>query len=298
MRLYRLWRSRVLPPHVAQFAKRLSRFLPPFVTNALHYLLSEWEYLPQGWQRDRAPGEGWNDASVAEAQERHWPTLVRNLQGAGPLGVSHFLRSEAREDRGDHNAMMSFGYVLARAARKKDVLSVLDWGGSLGHYRLYGAALLPEVAIDYHCFEVPRLCEVGRRLQPQARFYDDEAEVLRRRYDLVVSSSSLHYFENWHDAARKLAAATGGLLYVARLQTILKGDSFVVVQRPYASGYHTEYLSWFIGRDELVRCLEESGLELLREFIYAEDWAIRGAPAKGESRGFLFRRRAGSEGTA
>jgi hypothetical protein len=29
---------------------------------------------------------------------------------------------------------MAYGYVLVRAAWSKDSLSVLDWGGALGHY--------------------------------------------------------------------------------------------------------------------------------------------------------------------
>ena len=290
MRLYEIWRHGYLPPHGGKLFDRVSPGIPSVVANALRYLLSEWKYLPGGWQVDVERGEGWNDASVAAAQERHWPTLVENLQGRGPLGVSHFLRSRTREDRADHNAMMSYGYVLARAARKKDALSVLDWGSSLGHYYLYSRALLPEVAIEYHCYDVPRLCEVGRRLQPQAHFHDDSADVLRRRYHLVVSSSSLHYFEDWRGVARQLAAATGEFLYVARLQTVVRGDSYAVVQRPYRDGYHTEYPTWFLNRLEVVRCFEEAGLELTREFIYAEDFFVRGAPEKGECRGFLFRR--------
>jgi hypothetical protein len=32
-----------------------------------------------------------------------------------------------------HNAAMTLGYVLARAASATGTLSVLDWGGGLGH---------------------------------------------------------------------------------------------------------------------------------------------------------------------
>jgi putative methyltransferase (TIGR04325 family) len=268
----------------------VSALLPPIVGNALRSLLSEWEYLPRGWPENVNGGQGWNDAGVARAQELHWPTLVANLQGTGPLGTSHFLSSQTREDRADHNAMMSYGYVLARAAWNKHRISVLDWGGSLGHYYLYSRALLPEVAIEYHCHDLPRLCEAGRKLLPQARFSEDSEEVLRRRYDLVVTSSSLHYFRDWRGVARKLAAAADDCLYVARLQTVPQGDSFAAVQRPYHSGYHGEFPSWFLSTRELVSCLEETGLELVREFVYAEDWHVRGAPEKVDCRGFLFRR--------
>ena len=290
MKLYGIWRGRLLPANLGRFFRRAAYFLPPAVVDALRYLLSEWEYLPGGWQADKAKGEGWNDDSIATAQEAHWPVLVENLQGPGPLGTSHFLHSTTRDDRGDHNAMMSFGYVLARASHKKDGVSILDWGGSLGHYYLYSRALLPEVRTDYHSFDVPGLCRAGRRQLPDAHFYENSEDVPDRRFDLVVSSSSLHYFEDWREVAQRLATATGEFLYIARQQTVLRGPSYVVVQRPYHSGYHAEYLSWFISRDELVDFFEETGLELVREFVYAEEWLVRGAPEQGESRGFLFRR--------
>lgn len=291
MKLYEIWRRRFLSPHTGRGLVQIFGFLPPVFVNALRHLFSEWEYLPQGWQAESARGQGWSEAGIAVAQERHWPTLLRNLEGPGPLGVSHFLRSDTREDRADHNAMMAWGYVLARAARKKDHISVLDWGGSLGHYYLYSRALLPEVEVSYHCYDVPDFVTAGQRLVPQGRFCDDPKDVFFRQYDLVVSSSSLHYFEDWCGVARQLAAAAGEYLYIARLQTVANGAPYVVVQRPYRSGYHAEYLSWFLNREELINCIEESGLELLREFVYAEDWHVRGAPEKGDCRGFLFRRR-------
>jgi len=289
MKFGEIWRRSLLRSDSQPRRAWIVRLLPPIGLDALRRLFSEWKYVPGGWQAETAPGEAWNDASVATAQERHWPTLVRNLQGPGPLGVSHLPRSVTREDRADHNTMMAYGYVLARVAWKKDTVSILDWGGCLGHYYLYSQTLLPEVVIDYHCYDVTSLCQVGRRLLPQARFYDDSADVLRRRYDLVVSSSSLHYFEDWRRTARQLAAATNEFLYIARLQTVA-GASYVVVQRPYRSGYEGEFPSWFLNRGELVNCLEEAGLELVREFVYAEDWYVRGAPEGGDCRGFLFRR--------
>jgi len=290
MKLNEIWRRRLLPPQTGRLTPWLSRLLPPVILDAIRYPLSEWEYLPQGWRSECARGPGWRDASIAKAQEKHWPMLVRNLQGPGPLGVSHFLRSVTRDDPGDHNVMMAYGYVLARAARNKDHVSLLDWGGSLGHYYLYSQALLPEVKIDYHCYENSSLCAVGRRLLPQVHFSDDTVDILHRQYDLVVSSSSLHYFKDWRSVAQDLAAATGEYLYIARLQTVVRGNPYVVVQRPYRSGYHAEYLSWFLNPLELISCLEEARLELVREFVYAENWLVRGAPEKGDCRGFLFRR--------
>jgi len=264
--------------------------MPSFVVNAAEYIGSEMEYLPQGWDVNRGI-KGWNEQSVADAQEKHWPTLVHNLQGSGPLGVSHLPWRKGREDRDTHNVMMSYGYVLARVAGNRQRLSMLDWGGGAGHYCLYNKVLLPEVAIEYHCYDVPSLCQLGRQLVPEARYHDDEKDLLGNRFDLVVSSSSLHYFEHWRAVIRSLAAMTGEFLYVARLQTVSRAGSFVVLHSPLRDGY-TQFLSWCLNREEFITCVESLGLELMREFVFTEKWRIRGAPERAETRGFLFRQRA------
>jgi hypothetical protein len=201
MRLYHLWRWPFVRQHCRASFQKIEYYTPPFVADAIRRLMSEWEYLPQGW-RDVDPAiNGWNDQSVAAAQEQHWPTLVGNLQGAGPLGVSHFPWRSTRDDLADHNAMMSFGYVLALAARKKDRLSLLDWGGGVGHYYLYARALVPELELEYHCYDLPHLCALGRTQLPEAQFHDDATGLFERQFDLIVSSSSLQYFEDWRAAA-------------------------------------------------------------------------------------------------
>jgi putative methyltransferase (TIGR04325 family) len=285
------WRLSWLARASGRVFRGVAPYLPAILVSRVNYLLSDWVYVSEGWRAQRPDMKGWSDPGVADAVALHWPTLVRNLQGPGPLGVSHFPWNVTREEGGYHNAMMSYGYVLARAARKKDNISLLDWGGGAGHYYLYSKVLLPELGIEYHCYDVPSLCEVGRKLQPEVHFHDDAMDLAGRQFDLVISSSSLHYFEHWHEVLRKLAAATREYLYVARLQVVSRSPSFVVEQRPYRKGYYTQCLSWFLNRHEFLSCAEESGLELVREFIFLEKWAVRGAPETQEGRGFLFRRR-------
>jgi putative methyltransferase (TIGR04325 family) len=296
MRTYNGWRSSAWARAARRVFTRAAPYLPAFLVRKINYVLSDWVYLPGGWRAQREDMKGWSDPGVADAVAQHWPALVHNLQGPGPLGVAHFPWSVTREDAGYHNAMMSYGYVLALAARKKDTISLLDWGSGAGHYYLYSKALLPAVEIEYHCYDVPSLCEVGRKLQPEVYFHHDALDLAERQFDLVISSSALHYFEDWQGVLRQLAAATREFLYLARLQVVSRSPSFVVEQRPYRPGYYTQCLSWFLNRQELVSCAEESGLELVREFVFLERWAVRGAPEKQEGRGFLFRRRTGSGG--
>jgi putative methyltransferase (TIGR04325 family) len=290
MKVDKAWRSTRWARAAGKAFRRTSAYLPASLVRRVEYFLSDWVYVPQGWKAQRADMKGWTDPGVASSVEEHWPTLLRNLHGPGPLGVSHFPWSLTRDDPGYHNAMMSYGYVLARVARKKDSISVLDWGSGTGHYYLYGKALLPELEFDYHCYDVPPLCDLGRKLLPEVHFHHDSSDLSGKQFDLVISSSALHYFEDWQAVLRQLAAATGEFLYIARLQVVNRSPSFVVEQRPYRPGYYTQCLSWFLNRQEIVHCAEESGLELVREFIYLERWAVRNAPEKQEGIGFLFKR--------
>jgi putative methyltransferase (TIGR04325 family) len=277
----KLFRSTLL----GRTLKKVAGDLSAPIADIVKYVFAEMEYVPRGWHVIK----GWNDQSVADAQESHWPTLVKNLQGPGPLGVAHFPWHTTREDRADHNVMMAYGYILALAARKKDALSILDWGGGVGHYYLYSKALLPEIGLQYYCYDIPNLCRLGRKLLPEIHISDQEADFLERQYDLVVSSSSLHYFEDWRQEVRKLTAVTREFLYISRLQTITHAASFVAAHKIYHTGYG-EFLSWCINRQEFLNCVEECGLHLVREFVYYNKWTIRGAPEKGDCRGFLFRR--------
>jgi putative methyltransferase (TIGR04325 family) len=240
----------------------------------------EWEYVPEGWTRADPAVKGWDVDAIVESYRRKWPSFVRALDGAGPLGISHEVPEGVdvpTEDRGAHNTLVSYAYVLALAAREKDRIALLDWGGGGGHYYLISRAVLPGVEIDYHCKDVPKLVAYGRELFPEAAFYEDDS-CLERQYDLVLASGSLQYSEDWRGDLTRLAGATGGHLYVTRLPVALRSASFVVVQRPYAYGYETEYLGWVINRDELLGAAASSGLELVREFLMVDLLSARDAP--------------------
>ena len=106
------------------------------------------------------------------------------------------------------------GYALTLAARRSDVVSVLDWGGGVGLHALLGHALLPAgVELEYHCRDLPLVCELGRAQLPGVQFHDDDA-CLDRTYDLVFASSSLQYSEQWTGVVDGLAAATGRYLFL------------------------------------------------------------------------------------
>lgn len=248
----------------------------------------EWEYVPEGWRARSATLTGWNVPSVVAAQCLKWPRFVALVQGVGPLGVYHEAATLSTTSAVAHNSVMTYGYVLGLAAGRQARVSILDWGGGLGHYDVVARALRPDLALDYHVADVPLLCQAGRALLPEVRFSADPAEYLARTYDLVMASGSLHYAEDWKGTVASLARASRPYLYVTRLPLVQRVASFVVVQRPAAHGYDTEYLGWFLNRDEFLAHMADLGARLVREFLVDERPVTVGAPEQGEFRGFLF----------
>ncbi len=273
-----------VPPLFIKLCRRVrfgAREKKPFI---------EWEYIPEGWEYGRMSTEvkGWNVESVLDVYKRKWPKFSAMTRGTGPLGIAHESPLTGSEDIDSHNTIMSFAYVLARAAHRLDALSMLDWGGGIGHYHLLAQALLPDVRIEYHCKDLPLLAEYGAKLFPDQDFCADDS-CLERTYDLVMASSSMHYTEDWQELLARLARSARRYLYVTRLPTVLRVPSFVFIQRPYACGYNTEYLGWCLNRAELLSEAEKSGLTPVREFVIAERPFIVKAPEQCQYRGFLFR---------
>lgn len=267
------------------------RLLPPVMVEAARWVRDalgapEWSVARGGFAEARAL-TGWDDPSVAETQAARWNGFVARTNGTAPLGLSSESDPRFPADEAAHNTVMVFAYALARAAHGLERMTLLDWGGGLGQYGVLARALLPEVAVEYHCRDLPGLVKRGRALQPDTRFHEDDG-CLARRYDLVLASSSLQYHEPWRETLARLAGATGRFLLVTRLPVVLEAPSYVVIQRPHAHGYRTAYPGWVLNRTELLDAAGASGLRCVREFLILEHPRIPGAPAPCHYRGFLF----------
>jgi putative methyltransferase (TIGR04325 family) len=251
----------------------------------------EWEYVPEGWLVDDPRARGWEHPSVADTQLAKWPAFLQFLRSTAPLGIYHEAAQMGSEDAAAHNFILAFSYVLARAAAGRSSLSVLDWGGGLGHYAAIARTVLPEVRLDYTVFDLPGLCAAGARVQPEVRFTSEPGECLSRRYDLIFASGSLQYAADWRGLLGQFASSAERWVFLSRTPFVDEVPSFVVVQRPMsAGGYRTEYLSWVFNRAELLAGAAAAGLALEREFLMVgERVAAVGASAAFEYRGFLLR---------
>jgi putative methyltransferase (TIGR04325 family) len=251
---------------------------------------AHFEYVPEGWRRETTDShvKGWNVAAVVDAQLARLDAWRQSFAGTSPLGMREASRPATSGEIATHNTAVTFAYVAALAARRKDRLSLLDWGGGVGQYCFAAEAAVPGVEIDYHCKEVPVQCNHGRRVLPSATFYTDDEQFAGRSFDLVFASGALHYAQDWQATLARLAAATREYLFITRLPVVFESDSYVYLQRAYAHGYDTEYLGWALNRSEFLAASESAGLRLVREFLTSETAHINGAPENCQSRGFLF----------
>jgi putative methyltransferase (TIGR04325 family) len=252
----------------------------------------EWEYIPEGWQALKTDPniKGWNVESVLEAYKANWPNFLKTLEGTLPFGISPESSSQAYTNFIFHNLMMTYAYALSLSTRHKSSISMLDWGGGIGHYYLLSQKLVPDLEIDYHCKDVPVLAEYGRSLFPKAHFYTDET-CLERNYDFILVSGSFQYSQDWTSTLKGLVEASAEYLFVTRLPIVQQVPSFVIVQRPYQYGYNTEYLGWCLNRGEFLQYAQNIGVELIREFVVEQLPPIHRAPEQPQHWGFLFRKK-------
>lgn len=269
----------------------MKQLLPPIAISIARHLRDrgqpEWAYVPEGWCP--TGDQGWDEPSIAAAQRRKWSDFVAAVSGTGPLAIAHEATTITKQELWAHNMLVVYAYVLARASRCRNEISVLDWGGGIGHYAVISRAFLPEVTLRYTVKDVPSLCRAGRETLPAVAFVSSDDQCLSQRYDLVFASGSLQYEHDWRTLLARFARSSRSWLYVTRLPVVERAESFVVVQRPHAYGYATEYVSWVFNRQEVLEQTARMGLTLEREFLLGERAHVIGAPEQFESRGFLFR---------
>ncbi len=280
-----------VPPLLLDLVRKLKARLVKFSGGSVHLQTdSAYEYVPQGWDYSGTHPEvrGWSVEEIASVHEARMERFKAMAEGTGPLGLSPEADLPTSIDISQHNTVMTFAYAISLASHGLRTLSFLDWGGGLGAYYFLAKTILPGLTVEYHCKELPAMVRRARRLVPEQHFYDDES-CLTRRYDFVLASGSLQYSEDWERVLRALANATKGFVLVSRLQVVDLVPSFVFLQRAYAFGYNTEYLSWCINRHVLLTEACNSGLELVREFVIGENIEIAYAPERCSTRGFLLR---------
>jgi putative methyltransferase (TIGR04325 family) len=276
------------PPAEQQMASTTIAQAESIFDSSVRSLAPEWEMVADA-EQVWTGHVGWGHDSILRTQLNKWPDFLRSVEGSKPLGQSHEALVDAVPDCATHNTIMSFAYALGRLAQNKDAVSVLDWGGGLGHYYVYARALFPALRLDYVIKELVGFCAAGECLLPKVTYLSDEGRALARSYDFVFASSSLHYTRDCYGLLGRLCDVADWLM-ITRTPVVEHSDDFLVVQRPHMYGYMTEYPGWFVNRRRLLNFVSARGFALQRQFLVGEEANVPNAPEQARYCGFLFRR--------
>lgn len=253
--------------------------------------LPPYEFAGYNWDdaREKFQPRGWNHIGVSEAYVAQFQRFLTELQNRPMIDFTPETMDVPSMSYIAHNVIHTFGYVLALVKNGATSISVLDWGGALGHYYHIAQQLLPNVELQYTCHDLPALTESAKKLSPSI-IGDSDVGCLYRRYDLIFASGSLHYAPQWKELLQSFGKATTRALYITRLPIVSEAPSYVFLQRPYEADYQTEYIGWALRRTEFLDEARASGLSLAREFLIEPVPQIVGAPEQPSQRGFLFMR--------
>lgn len=276
------------------YRKLLKRWIPTGAIDAVRSLEAqlghaEWEYMPQGWGYHSEKLKGWNLDSIADMHVEKWDEFCNSIGGPVALVPNNGTSEYSHGDLITHNTFMCFAYACALASAPGKPLRLLDWGGGIGHYGKLAESVLPDTELQYSCYDLPVFCDRGKKVYPEARFFDTSSGALEHHYDLTLISSSLWYDKTWQDTLTKLMAVTDGYLFITRMIFIENTPSYIALQRPHSAGYKTEYLCQIFNKNEIINFVN-NGFKLIREVFISNAHSIYKAPEQGNYMGYLFKK--------
>ncbi len=284
----------------------LKAIIPPIAWKAAQKVKEAVVPIKTGWFVAEDPKSAfskaathWNGKEIARTYERRWLQFEKVLSTPVPPAFASEAEAPLFDPKTDvvseqsllrHNAVLGLVFAVAHASRQRPQLSMLDWGGGVGHQYGLLRKLLPALKLDYTCFDLPVSADFGSSRFPEARFTSDFA-CLKTTYDIVVANGSLHCFEHWQNIADQLAEAASEFLFITMLPVVLNGPSTVMTQR-WENSDGTSYSEpeWFVSRDELLARFPTGKWELRRELICGCSPTVQGSDALIDYRGFLFER--------
>ena len=180
--------------------------------------------------------------------------------------------------------------VALRAAWGRDCLKVIELGGGAGHYYCFFKEVLPpDVTVDYHITELPKMCAAGRRLNPDVTFHENI--IPEGVFDLAICASSLQYIREWERPLLRLASSA--FLYLGRTP-ITDGEAFTVRQN--ISGM--EPLVFEVQSAHVLRsCVESLGYTRIHAFVSNPPLDLDNAPSEVYYANWLFKSRCNGSGS-
>lgn len=161
---------------------------------------------------------------------------------------------------------------ILRRAFDQGVRSVFDIGGSVGvHYHAYRDHLFYPDGLRWTVFEVPSICEVGRRIalahDATGLRFTDRLEPWTIDADLWLSCGALHYIEDAHPASLLAACTSPPRHLVFNKLPLYEGADFISAQNIGAGAFSPHYV---YNRERFITDVQRCGYRLVQQWTVPE----------------------------
>jgi putative methyltransferase (TIGR04325 family) len=195
---------------------------------------------------------------------RSWPTTAIDPLESDSATSSAIALYFNLETSAGGKADSLLGQIIARVAKGKRRISVLDWRGGVGHGYLVAQAAAPEMAFDWHVFEAPAYCDYGRVINTAVHFHEIPAPMEDQGYDLVFVRGTLGLDPDWRQSLARLAQATKHALLLGPV-IVHPSGSFVATNHPPQWRDGAGLNTWIIGEQDLKEAAASTGLKIVGE---------------------------------
>ncbi|MDI1290215.1 MAG: methyltransferase, TIGR04325 family, partial [bacterium] len=226
---------------------------PPVVSRALARRSKHATRFVDGygsWDEATAAATGYDHDAILSQVEKATTEVVD--------GRAEFERDGTTFDQIEYRWPVAAA-LMWQAARRKGVLNVLDFGGSLGStYRQY-SRLLADLDVRWGVVEQATFVAAGRRFADgHLSFHDDIESCARSLHpNLGLFSSVLQYLPDPYAVIDAVAATGVEILVIDRTPMTNTPADIPAVQVVPESIYAASYPSWLLSRERLINHLSD-----------------------------------------
>jgi len=237
------------------------------------------------WDEALNASEGYDDPSILEK--------VRSAALKVKVGEASYERDSVLFDQVQYSWPV-LAALLWVCSRNDGVLSVLDFGGSLGTSYYQNKRFLNALPYDVHwaVVEQAHFVEMGKRDMEgeNLKFYHsiDEA-VATCAPNVAVLSSVLQYIECPYDVLSTVLSLNLEVVVIDIFPLIEGEDDLISVEHVPESIYKASYPAWFFNKDKFSQYIQSKGYNVFEEFpsFVGDSLYIDGVPAAHDT-GFIL----------
>lgn len=183
--------------------------------------------------------------------------------------------------------------LLWIASQKRNRLSLVDFGGSLGSTYYQNRKFLVHIEmLQWSIIEQKKIVECGKRYfeNDQLKFYYDLDDCCKEQNpDAILFSSVIQYFENPYSLLEKVLSFGFDFIIFDRTPFMEEGADRIAIQKVPPEIYQASYPAWFFNKDKFLNYFRKD-YELIEEFDALAGQIFIDYRTKARDKGYIFKR--------